>query len=64
MAKPRWVDCADEAEKVLKSARSEHEAGKKDAIVREAHAWMDLGRLYRMDRYEDEPDSSTETTDT
>lgn len=55
MSKPRWVECADEATQVLKAARSEDDVSKKDAVVREAHAWMTLGRLYREEDPTKEP---------
>jgi hypothetical protein len=43
--KPRWVECADEASKVLASAR-DAKNDEKDAIVREADAWTRLAYLY------------------
>lgn len=45
--KPRWVECADKASEVLTAAReADPTDGAKDAIVREAHAWMQLAYLY------------------
>lgn len=45
--KPRWVECADKASAVLDTARAADSTdGSKDAIVREAGAWMQLAYLY------------------
>lgn len=46
--KPRWVECADKASEVLEAARNAKcdGSGEKDAIVREADAWMRLAYLY------------------
>jgi hypothetical protein len=46
-AKPRWVECADEASKVLTAARIVTDRESKDGIVNEAHAWMNLACIYR-----------------
>jgi hypothetical protein len=46
ITKPRWVECADKASNVLDAAR-DAKNDEKDAIVREADAWMRLGYLYR-----------------
>lgn len=43
--KPRWVECADEAASVLAVARTAI-SEERDAIVREADAWMRLAYLY------------------
>lgn len=43
--KPRWVECADKASTVLDVARNA-DNDERDAIVREADAWMRLGYLY------------------
>ncbi len=46
--KPRWVECADMASGVLTKARDvEPKDGEKDAVLREAHAWMSLACIYR-----------------
>ena len=46
--KPRWVEVADKAAEVLDTARdADPTTGAKDAITREAHAWMTLACIYR-----------------
>lgn len=49
ISKPRWVECADKAAIVLDVARSSS-AEERDAIVREADAWMRLACVYRDGR--------------
>lgn len=44
--KPRWVECADKAAEVLDVARKATNE-ERDAIIREANAWMQLGYLYK-----------------
>ena len=48
MTKPRWVDCADKAEKVLSRAEDQKDVAQKEMTLNEAHAWMRLADIFRM----------------